>query len=185
MLLPRGKRVEHEHLTGRVDVEPVVERVDDDLARGQPGLVQVVEPGDELASGQGRGSDELGLQNDNESFGSATVAPDPMCGKGRGTHVQHAVVRLLVPPRVERADPRAQVGPRLVPSRLGRDELGHAVVDAVDGLDEVLVQLDEELLDGRVGRGEREVGCNDVETKVPGTFSKQSLPSSATTGAQV
>jgi hypothetical protein len=44
--------------------------------------------------------------------------------------------------------------------------LGDAVVDAVDGLDKVLVQLEEELGNRRVILGQAEVGGEDGATKV-------------------
>ena len=82
------------------------------------------------------------------------------------THVKAGVVRGLVPAGVERADAGREIGPRLVAGGLGRDKLGDAVVDAVDGLDKVLVKLEVEFGDRRVVLGQAEVGREDRAAKV-------------------
>ena len=83
------------------------------------------------------------------------------------THIQNLIVRNLVPSGVQSSDPSAQIGPGLVPGRLRRDELSDSVVDSVDGLDEVLVELDVELGDGGIRGGEGEDLGEDGETVVP------------------
>lgn len=83
------------------------------------------------------------------------------------TDIEDLVVGRLVPPRVQSSNSGREIGPRLVPGRLGRDELGDTVIDPVDGLDEVLVHLEVQLGDGRVRLGERENLGDDGETKVP------------------
>ena len=55
-----------------------------------------------------------------------------------GTHVDGLRVRGLVPPRVERGDAAREVRAAAVLGRDVRGVLAHAVVDAVDRLDEFL-----------------------------------------------
>lgn len=73
----------------------------------------------------------------------------------------------LVPARVEVADARREVGARAVPGRLGRDVLGDAVVDAVEGLDKVAVHLEPQLLDDGRLDGLAEHGRDDLLAVVP------------------
>lgn len=73
----------------------------------------------------------------------------------------------LVPARVEVADARREVGARAVPGRLGRDVLGDAVVDAVEGLDKVAVHLEPQLLDDGRLDGLAEDGRDDLLAVVP------------------
>lgn len=86
---------------------------------------------------------------------------------GMGTYIKCSITRRLVPPRVEASDSSAQIGPALVAGRFARDVLGDAIVDTINGLDEVEVELLVKLENRRVRRGKRELVANDGGSKVP------------------
>ena len=65
VLLPRRKRLKHEDLARRVVGVSVGERGLDDGSRGEPGLGQVRQLGQELGSSQRRRNLELGLRMTN------------------------------------------------------------------------------------------------------------------------
>lgn len=139
--LPRRKFVKDEDLAARVDLLPRLNRTLNDLARRQPGLCEVVQAFLELVSAHLARLEEA-------------LEEDVLVGR-------------LVPPRVQGADARGDVGARAVPGRLGRDVLRDAVVDAVEGLNEVGVHLEVESVDDGRTDGLVEEGREDLLAEVP------------------
>lgn len=139
--LPGSKLVEDKNLATRVHVLPLLHSPLDDLPRGQPRLVQVVEPLQKLFAGQ------------------LTRLREPV--------VEDLVIGILVPARVQAADARADVGAGTVQRGFGRDVLSDAVVDAVERLDKVRVHLEPERVDdGRVD-GLFDHGRDDLLAEMP------------------
>lgn len=139
VLLPRAGLVKDQDLARGVDVLALVQGLDDEVAGGQPGQAQVADRVGEVGSGHGDGLHELAIDVD----------------------------VLLVPPRVEASDALGKGGADAI---LGLDVGGvlrDAVVAAVEGLNKVLVDLEVEQLDLRVGLLEVQGRSNDLLAKVP------------------
>mmetsp|Transcript_63789 Transcript_63789/g.201758 ORF Transcript_63789/g.201758 Transcript_63789/m.201758 type:complete len:335 (+) Transcript_63789:717-1721(+) len=138
--LPRAVSRELDHLARGVHLLPLVDRLDHVVARREPRLAVVVYAVEELRARESHGLLEL-------------------------RHLQLGG-GLLHPAGVEPRHARGEVGVAHVLGRSVGVVLVDAVIDAVDGLHEVLVHLEVEDLEARVRLGHAEHTRHDLAPKV-------------------